>query len=268
MQQTGAIPTPKPKLSIDSRPKSPFQHYRIKAPRRLTESEKRRVTVLFGGATWKHERLMQGALERLGYKAEPLPEILHRDLLAGKDYVDAGACCPTAFTAGNLINFLRDAVAQRGAERVVRDYVFVTEGGCGPCRFGQYQESYALALRCGSRGRVHLRPAGHFRRVAGLVFQQHQRDRLGREIRRPLSLDQLCGEAVELRVRNGSSPRTRRFSASWRLRGRCSSSSEIWTRPSRRAASPSGRRRCYIISPSGPNPSSRESWRGSRRNVH
>ena len=134
------------RLRIEKRSGAAFQHYRIKPPRPLTEPEKRRVTLLFGGATWKHERLMQGAMERLGYKAEPLPQILHRDLLAGKDYIDAGACCPTAFTAGSLINYLRQAVAELGPQRVVRDYVFVTAGGCGPCRFGQYQESYSLAL--------------------------------------------------------------------------------------------------------------------------
>jgi predicted nucleotide-binding protein (sugar kinase/HSP70/actin superfamily) len=89
---------------------------------------------------------MQGALESLGYRASPLADIRHADLVAGKDFIDAGACCPTAFTAGNLVNALRRLVAELGAERVVRDYAFVTAGGCGPCRFGQYHESYALAL--------------------------------------------------------------------------------------------------------------------------
>jgi predicted nucleotide-binding protein (sugar kinase/HSP70/actin superfamily) len=137
---------PEPRLRIDNRSGTAFQHYRAKTPRPLTESEKRRVTLLFGGATWKHERLMQATLQSLGYRAEPLPGILHRDFLAGKDYIDAGACCPTTFTAGSLINYLRQAVDELGPRRVVRDYVFVTAGGCGPCRFGQYQESYALAL--------------------------------------------------------------------------------------------------------------------------
>jgi predicted nucleotide-binding protein (sugar kinase/HSP70/actin superfamily) len=146
MRLTHITPASRSRLSAGNRSTTPFQHYRVKTPRTLTESEKRRVTLLFGGATWKHERLMQGTLERLGYKAKPLPEIVHGDFLAGKDYIDSGACCPTAFTAGSLINYLREAVAELGPDRVVRDYVFVTAGGCGPCRFGQYQESYALAL--------------------------------------------------------------------------------------------------------------------------
>jgi predicted nucleotide-binding protein (sugar kinase/HSP70/actin superfamily) len=143
---TDGMPAPESRRNTSDRLTAPFQHYRVKGERPLTESERRRVTVLFGGATWKHERLMQGTLERIGYRAKPLPPIVHRDFLSGKDYIDAGACCPAAFTAGNLINFLRDAATELGPEQVVSEYVFVTAGGCGPCRFGHYQESYALAL--------------------------------------------------------------------------------------------------------------------------
>jgi predicted nucleotide-binding protein (sugar kinase/HSP70/actin superfamily) len=102
--------------------------------------------MLFGGATWKHERLMQGAVQSLGYRAAPLPNINHADLLAGKDYIDAGACCPTAFTAGSLVNYLKDVAGEIGPDGAIRDYYYVTAGGCGPCRFGQYQESYELAM--------------------------------------------------------------------------------------------------------------------------
>ena len=34
-----------------------------------------------------------------------------------------------------------------GAEEVARQYVYVTAGSCGACRFGQYHQSYELALR-------------------------------------------------------------------------------------------------------------------------
>ncbi len=123
-----------------------FEHYRSHRPRPLSRTDAGRVTLLYGGATRKHERLIQGALEHLGYRSRPLPQITKADLLAGRDFIDAGACCPTAFTAGNLVNFLRDRVRDIGAERTVREYAFITAGGCGPCRFGQYHESYALAL--------------------------------------------------------------------------------------------------------------------------
>ena len=50
------------------------RHYTAYRPRPFTFDERKDVTLLFGGLTWKHERLMQGALENMGYRAMPLPE--------------------------------------------------------------------------------------------------------------------------------------------------------------------------------------------------
>ncbi|MBZ5515649.1 MAG: hypothetical protein LAN62_12575, partial [Acidobacteriia bacterium] len=36
-------------------------------------SQRESTTILFGGLTWKHEKLIHGALESLGYRCEPLP---------------------------------------------------------------------------------------------------------------------------------------------------------------------------------------------------
>lgn len=121
-------------------------HYKAYRSPPFARGERGEVTVLFGGLTWKHERLIQGALENLGYRARPLPNIGRADLDAGKELIDAGACCPTTFTAGNLVNFLRERVRAEGREQVLRGYAFLTAGSCGPCRFGQYHESYAMAL--------------------------------------------------------------------------------------------------------------------------
>jgi len=33
-----------------------------------------------------------------------------------------------------------------GKEQTLQKYAYVTAGSCGPCRFGQYHESYAMAL--------------------------------------------------------------------------------------------------------------------------
>jgi predicted nucleotide-binding protein (sugar kinase/HSP70/actin superfamily) len=82
----------------------------------------------------------------MGYRAAPLPNIARADLDAGKELIDAGACCPTVFTTGNLVRFLRARAEAEGAGEVERKYVFLTAGACGPCRFGQYHESYAMAL--------------------------------------------------------------------------------------------------------------------------
>ena len=45
----------------------PHQFHRpIENP--FTKSQRDRTTILFGGLTWKHEKLIHGALESLGYK--------------------------------------------------------------------------------------------------------------------------------------------------------------------------------------------------------
>ena len=122
------------------------RHYAGYRPRPFVPAERKDVTLLLGGLTWKHERLVQGAFENMGYRAASLPNIARADLEAGKELIDAGACCPTVFTTGNLVRFLRTKAEQEGAAEVARKYVFLTAGACGPCRFGQYHESYAMAL--------------------------------------------------------------------------------------------------------------------------
>lgn len=123
-----------------------LRHYTAYKPRPFKREERDKVTVLYGGLTWKHERLIQGAFHNLKYKAEPLPNIKREDLDAGKELIDVGACCPTIFTTGSLVNLLKAKVADQGKEEVRDNYVFLTAGACGPCRFGQYHESYAMAL--------------------------------------------------------------------------------------------------------------------------
>ena len=125
---------------------TPPKHYQAYRPKPFTAQQRESTTVLFGGLTWKHERLMQGVLHNLKYKAEPLPNISRQDLDAGKELIDVGACCPTIFTTGNLANFLKKKVALHGTDEVNQNYVYMTAGACGPCRFGQYHESYAMAL--------------------------------------------------------------------------------------------------------------------------
>ena len=122
------------------------RHYEAYRPRPFTAAERQDVTILLGGLTWKHERLAQAVFENMGYRAMPLPNVSRLDLEAGKELIDVGACCPTTFTAGNLVRFLRSRIESEGEREVERKYVFLTAGACGPCRFGQYRESYSLAL--------------------------------------------------------------------------------------------------------------------------
>src|SRR5580693_6682774 len=127
-------------------PSIPVNHYKAYKPRPFEREEREKVTILYGGLTWKHERLIQGALHNLKYNAEPLPNITREDLDAGKELIDVGACCPTIFTTGSLVNLLKKKVAAQGKDEVKEKYVYLTAGACGPCRFGQYHESYAMAL--------------------------------------------------------------------------------------------------------------------------
>ena len=47
-----------------------ISHYTAYKPRPFTREERDKVTILYGGLTWKHERLMQGALHNLKYNAD------------------------------------------------------------------------------------------------------------------------------------------------------------------------------------------------------
>jgi predicted nucleotide-binding protein (sugar kinase/HSP70/actin superfamily) len=141
---TGQLTTISPLNTLS--PPTSVTHYRAYKPRPFKRAERDQVTILYGGLTWKHERLIQGALHNLKYKAEPLPNISREDLDAGKELIDVGACCPTIFTTGSLVNLLKKKVSEQGKEAVNDNYVFLTAGACGPCRFGQYHESYAMAL--------------------------------------------------------------------------------------------------------------------------
>ena len=124
-----------------------FQHYRAYQPKPLTKQEIDQVEILFGGLHWRAERLIQATFENRGYKARPLPAANKADLLLGRELADIGQCCPTSFTTGNLANFLRGEADKSGLEHVTRKFAYVTAGSCGACRFGQYHQSYELALR-------------------------------------------------------------------------------------------------------------------------
>jgi predicted nucleotide-binding protein (sugar kinase/HSP70/actin superfamily) len=115
---------------------------------RFTASQRPHTTVLYGGLTWKHERLIHGALAGLGYAPEalPVPDVAAFQL--GKEYGNNGQCNPTYFTVGNLVQHLQKLESDGMARQDIIDkYVFVTAGACGPCRFGMYEAEYRLALR-------------------------------------------------------------------------------------------------------------------------
>jgi predicted nucleotide-binding protein (sugar kinase/HSP70/actin superfamily) len=125
----------------------PIEHYRRPVERPFTAEERDRVTILFGGFTWKHERFIEAILSGSGYRCQKLPTPDVAAFTIGKEYGNNGQCNPTYFTIGNLIKFLQ-ALEDQGLSRrdIVDRYIFFTAGSCGPCRFGMYESEYRLAL--------------------------------------------------------------------------------------------------------------------------
>ncbi|HET8667380.1 MAG TPA: hypothetical protein VFM10_05320, partial [Terriglobales bacterium] len=123
-------------------------HFQKPVERLFTADQRSSTTLLFGGLTWKHEKLVHGALEGLGYKCEVLPTPNVKAFQLGKEYGNNGQCNPTYFTVGNLVQYLQQ-LESAGMKRddIVNNYVFLTAGACGPCRFGMYEAEYRLALR-------------------------------------------------------------------------------------------------------------------------
>ena len=68
--------------------------------RPFTKDQRGHTTLLFGGLTWKHEKLIHGALEGLGYHAQAMPTPDVAAFQAGKEYGNNGQCNPTYFTVG------------------------------------------------------------------------------------------------------------------------------------------------------------------------
>jgi predicted nucleotide-binding protein (sugar kinase/HSP70/actin superfamily) len=121
-------------------------HKPIELP--FTALQRDHTTILFGGLTWKHERLVHAALESLGYRCESVPVPNKRAFQLGKEYGNNGQCNPTYFTVGNLVQFVQSLEAKGLTKDEICDrYVFFTAGACGPCRFGMYEAEYRLALR-------------------------------------------------------------------------------------------------------------------------
>ncbi len=128
-------------------PEKPIEHFHRPMERLFTAEERDRVTILFGGFTWKHERLIEAVFRGCGYRCQMLPNPDVAAFQTGKEFGNNGQCNPTYFTVGNLIEFLRSLEA-RGLSRqeILDNYVFFTAGSCGPCRFGMYESEYRMAL--------------------------------------------------------------------------------------------------------------------------
>jgi predicted nucleotide-binding protein (sugar kinase/HSP70/actin superfamily) len=117
--------------------------------KRFLAEDKAKTTILFGGLTLLQDQLVAAALQSLGERYVNLPNPDFDAFQTGKAYGNRGQCNPTYFTVGNLIKYLQQLRDEKGLspEHIVEHYVFVTAGGCGPCRFGMYITEYRKALR-------------------------------------------------------------------------------------------------------------------------
>ena len=115
----------------------------------MTRKERDNVTLLISGLTAAQDFLCEGALRGLGYNVEYIGMSDNAGLQVGKEFGNRGQCNPTYFTVGGLVKHLIDLRDKHGmtSEEVVKNYVFVTAGACGPCRFGMYVTEYRKALR-------------------------------------------------------------------------------------------------------------------------
>lgn len=110
---------------------------------------KEETIMLAGGLTILQDKLMESALNSIGENFVALPNPDFESFQTGKAFGNRGQCNPTYFTVGNLVKYLQKLRDEQGipAEEIIRKYVFVTAGGCGPCRFGMYITEYKKALR-------------------------------------------------------------------------------------------------------------------------
>ncbi len=124
------------------------KHFHRPVERPFTAEERGKVTILFGGLSLKHEKVIHAVFEGCGYRCEILPTGNVAAFQLGKEYGNNGQCNPTYFTVGNLVQYLQ-GLETRGLSKqeIVDNYVFFTAGSCGPCRFGMYESEYRLALQ-------------------------------------------------------------------------------------------------------------------------
>jgi len=115
----------------------------------IVYAPKSETIMLSGGLTILQDQLIQAALQSLGENYISMPNPDFKSFQKGKAYGNKGQCNPTYFTVGNLVKYLQNLRDVKGlsTKEIVQKYVYITAGGCGPCRFGMYITEYKKALR-------------------------------------------------------------------------------------------------------------------------
>src|SRR6185436_1390160 len=115
----------------------------------MKKAERKNVTLLISGLTAAQDFLCEGALKGQGYNVYYFGMSNNAGLQTGKEFGNRGQCNPTYFTVGSLVKHLIDLRDKEGmsAADIINNYIFLTAGACGPCRFGMYVTEYRKALR-------------------------------------------------------------------------------------------------------------------------
>lgn len=126
----------------------PTDHWHETPTAEFTADQRTHTNIWISGLTLNHDIIIAAALRGIGYQVKHLPVADNHALRLGKEFGNRGQCNPTYYTVGNLIKHLQSLEA-RGLSResIIKDHLFVTGGGCGPCRFGMYVTEYRKALR-------------------------------------------------------------------------------------------------------------------------
>lgn len=124
-----------------------IDHYKRAPETSFDIQDRSSTTILFNGLSVTADRFFESALTGMGYNIKALPVPNMEAMARGKEFCDTGLCNPTYFTIGNLIAYL-EQLCETGLtkDEIVENYVFLTAGSCGPCRFGMYEYEYRYAL--------------------------------------------------------------------------------------------------------------------------
>jgi len=115
----------------------------------VRKSERDNLQILVTGLTPAQDYFVEAGLSGLGYNVRWIGTANQSALQVGKEFGNRGQCNPTHFTVGNLV---QELIRLRDEEKIstqviLSEYVFLTAGACGPCRFGMYVTEYRKALR-------------------------------------------------------------------------------------------------------------------------
>src|SRR5258706_13139101 len=126
-------------------------HFHRPVERAFKAEERNRVTILFGGFTWKHEDLIRAVFQGCGYNYEKHPVPYLAGFQTGKEFGNNGQCNPTYFTVGNLVQYLQFLDKQSiPRQQIFDNYVFFTAVAGGRVAVGFcYDDNVSGGVRAG-----------------------------------------------------------------------------------------------------------------------